>query len=111
MQAKKSGDLHLKVKGMNQRVELSDTLLIPDFVKNIVSIKKLTEKGNVFMMKKDCATLTNPQGDVINLHIGKDGMAYLVAEPDSTVLKTTVPYDVMTNQGGGTTDEDDKQKE
>jgi hypothetical protein len=100
MQAKKSGDLHLKVKGTNQRVKLSDTLLTPEFVKNIVSVKKLTEKGNVFMMKKVSAKLMNPQGDVIDLHIGQDGMAYLVAEPDSTVLKTTVlPYNVMTNQG------------
>lgn len=58
-----SGEIKLNVKlhgNATNRIKLSDTMLVPDFRNNLLSVSQITDKNYAMTFYKDCAKVKRP---------------------------------------------------
>jgi transposase InsO family protein len=81
MQATKKGTLYLKKD--NTILKLEDTLMIPNFSKNIISVGRLTKAGNKIYFEGPNLIIENPLGGKITVQREEDTCLYYL---DSSVV-------------------------
>ena len=74
------GDITLKQKESGKELKLTSVMVVPEFARNLISVGRLTEKGNEFVAGKEGSKLKNDVGKIMEFETGPDGMAYLIAE-------------------------------
>ena len=79
MKATAIGDLTLEQKNTRKKLKLEDVMVVPGFAKNLISVGRLTEKGNEFVAGKDGSKIFNESRGMLEFETGSDGMAYLIA--------------------------------
>ena len=79
MKATAIGDLTLEQKSSGKKLKLEDVMVVPGFAKNLISVGRLTEKGNEFVAGKEGSKIFNESRDMLEFETGPDGMAYLIA--------------------------------
>ena len=79
MKATAIGDLTLEQKNTGKKLKLEEVMVVPGFAKNLISVGRLTEKGNEFVAGKEGSKILNESGDMLKFETGSDGMAYLIA--------------------------------
>ena len=79
MKATAIGDLILEQKNTGKKLKLEEVMVVPGFAKNLISVGRLTEKGNEFVAGKEGSKILNESGDMLKFETGSDGMAYLIA--------------------------------
>ena len=55
-------------------------MVVPGFARNLISVGRLTEKGNQFVAGKEGSKIFNDSGGIMSFETGTDGMAYLIAQ-------------------------------
>ena len=86
--ANTSGDLTLRMKGIDDELELIEIELkrvfyLPHFNKKIISVPRLTEDGYEFRFKNQFCHINLPSGGAMKISAANDKMHYL------HILKTT----------------------
>jgi Reverse transcriptase (RNA-dependent DNA polymerase)/Zinc knuckle len=84
MKATAIGDLTLEQEGTGNKLTLTNVMVVPDFATNLVSVGRLTDKGNEFITDKYGAKLIGPGGETLKFTKGLNGMAYLEAKRTKT---------------------------
>ncbi|KAI2504335.1 Reverse transcriptase (RNA-dependent DNA polymerase) [Fragilaria crotonensis] len=79
MKAIAIGDLTLEQKSSGKKLKLEDVMVVPGFAKNLISVGRLTEKGNEFVAGKEGSKIFNESREMLEFETGSDGMAYLIA--------------------------------
>jgi len=69
------GDVTIKQQGSEKTIKLTDLMVEPSFMKNLMSIGRLTEKGSKVLSKKTETILTNHKGKKMTFKKGPDGMS------------------------------------
>ncbi len=79
MKATAIGDLTLEQKNTGKKLKLEEVMVVPGFAKNLISVGRFTEKGNVFVAGKEGSKILSESGDMLKFETGSDEMAYLIA--------------------------------
>ena len=74
------GDLTLEQKDTKKTLKLEKVMVVPGFARNLISVGRLTEKGNEFVAGKEGSKIFNDSGGIMSFETGTDGMAYLIAQ-------------------------------
>ena len=74
------GDLTLEQKDTKKTLKLEKVMVVPGFARNLISVGRLTEKGNQFVAGKEGSKIFNDSGGIMSFETGTDGMAYLIAQ-------------------------------
>ena len=80
MKATEIADLTLEQKNTGkEKLKLEEVIVVPGFAKNLISMGRLTEKGNEFVAGKEGSKISHESGDMLKFETASDGMAYLIA--------------------------------
>jgi hypothetical protein len=79
MKAIAIGDLTLEQKSSGKKLKLEEVMVVPGFAKNLISVGRLTEKGNEFVAGKEGSKIFNESREMLEFETDSDGMAYLIA--------------------------------
>lgn len=81
-----SGEIKLNVKlqgNATNKVKLCDTMLVPEFRNNLLSVSKITDKNYTVTFYKNCAKVKRPNNSVAMI-AKRDGELYVIDEFESS---------------------------
>lgn len=81
-----SGEVKLNVKlqgNTKNKIKLNNTMLVPDFRNNLLSVSQMTDKNYTVTFYKNCAKVKRPDNSIAMI-AKRDGELYVVDEVESS---------------------------